>query len=1302
MSKAQTAGDQIVEPKTSDAPAKPLAQPSAAEFRDQNATATVARTDATKGMESAGTLPKLILSDTAIGVESSLVNKALSSWTPDVASVGRVLGPMSSEDRRHLEKDYKEHVGRELRDDLKAKLSPADYAATLATLDRVDGRTNLAGAVNVALETTKVDPVEGQKLLRATLETLDGKRLAELDKQFKQTDGKGFLQTIMDDTTVSKENKDMLKAMVMGAQPRLAGAGENGIELDGQKYAVTGSDRRSPQDVVAMANSALQAQDLRMFKDAVGDQSPAAQAALKLLQQDEAFTTKFRDTFQTGKSDSEKQVAEDIRTEGRVSLATVIQGNSNVWLGLLDNPGNTDLALSNASAKERKDFTIGRELAMQAEKTGGAPEDLAKTPEQRDALAYYKKIEDAIAKSQSHFGDSLLLPSELEHKAKIDQRIKSVLEDQLMHGGKTLISQLAQTEAAQTRVNDSSQHTTDQLMGITERMSRDDYMRLHGNPAELAKYKEQLSKSLDTYATPDEKKRILDMVEAKANASSYEGSLGIKRSVTDVMADNTNTHWFGRADTYDNDKVVSRIASMSPEDAQRYKNNADGFRDKLDKFVKEQLTGSIGQGYLAEGVLKQVATTGLPPVLDPVQQVIKNKLDGADPLTQVRDLEKVLQDQNIVAKLKQVDEATAQGGGEFQRRMADPAFAESFKLAQAVRESTPNLNNPVAWKMALDEGRIPPGMKYGMGVPIAGLYEDFAKGSQERRDHVSLSADQRQILDAVVKQGGKLALADEMRSYVIGDGGNFKDFNDRLSKLSLSEREKLKNEYAEKYHSSLDNDYLGKVDKAHQIEYSNLLSTARRDGVQDFVDRTKVASVTGSTSDASGLTLDRSVQQNQSLLSEYSKMREKLPEEKQKVLDQFFSEAKFQAVKSEEAKAELIYNATIAAAMLASIPLTAGLSAGAMAALIPAAATAGAAYRVELMKAVQGGDFDDSTRNMVKQAIIGGVDGLLVAAPAALLGKGIKGAAELTPSTRAELEVFLKEVKGTGNVVATTGRDLVPSAARDLVPSAGRDLVPSAGRDLVPSVSRDLVPSASRDLIPSAGRDLVPSSGRDLVPSAGRDLVPSASRDLVPSAGRDLVPSADKVLEGEILPPLARPRLGPATRRFTTIEGELVSSTAGEAAAREAAARAAAATAARDLAVAIPPVVTRLAAAAALTGNAIERSKEVTPPPMPVPTAKEYQPNADMIKAATVRRGEGPWQSAERILKADGKHHSLEEVRDLTKAIQKVYGDNPDNPGMGSLKVKHNFVTETTHAYNDLVNTVKDARVKALLMQFAQ
>ncbi len=931
------------------------------------ATATREREAETKKMVGDGTLPSMTLSDKTVSTESAEVNKALHKTflgmsSPDVAAMSRVLGPMSAADRHHLEQDYKEHYGKDLRAELKENLSSKDYQAQIAILDRVDGRTNLTGNINSALELTKTDPDAGQQQLRSTLETLSPAALAQLDKEYKGPDGKGkgFLQSIVDNPDVSQANKDMARAMVLGAEPRLAGPKEASVEVDGKRYAAVGSDR-TQSDIVAMADIAVKAKDLRMFKDVVGDDTPAARAALKQLQAEPAFVDSFKDAFEKGKSASEIKVAEDIRTEGRVSLATILEGNKNVWLGLLDNPGNTDLALSNATPKEVSDYTRGKELVDQAAKLGTTPEKLATTPELRDALAYHQKIEAAFDKEATM------------SNGIIDQVRKSVLQDELMHGGKTLISELAATDTG-------GGHSTDSILAVAEKMSQKDYDRLHNDPAELAKYQAELQRSLDKYATPEEQARILNMVTEKAKAPSYEASTDIKRSVLDVMQDTKSTHWFG-ADTYDNDKVASRIASMSPEDAQKYKNNTDGFRDKIDKFVAEQLRDPSAQKFLADGTLKQVAETGKAPTLDAAQQVIKDNLDGADPATRARHMEAVLQDRTLVDQLKQVEAARALGASEMAKRMEDPAFAATFKLSSALRESAPYMANQMTWNMSLQDGQIPPGVKLGMGVPMTDLYESFAHSPREVRDRASLSTEQRQILDAVVDQGGKQSLADQLRSFNIGDGGNFQDFREKLAALSPDERQKLKEEYNAKYHSSLDNDFLSKVDASHTLEYTKLLSSAKGDGVQDFIDRRKSADDGGTPADASNLTLDRTVQQNQALLTEYSKMHQALPEDKQRLLDQVFSAAKLQEVQSEKAKAELIYNGMMAAALVASIPLTAGLSAGALTALTAGGGIAGAVGRVELLKKIEGGNFDDSLRNQLKQYAIGAAEGLLIAGP---------------------------------------------------------------------------------------------------------------------------------------------------------------------------------------------------------------------------------------------------------------------------------------------------------------------------------
>ncbi len=58
-----------------------------------------------------------------------------------------------------------------------------------------------------------------------------------------------------------------------------------------------------------------------------------------------------------------------------------------------------------------------------------------------------------------------------------------------------------------------------------------------------------------------------------------------------------------------------------------------------------------------------------------------------------------------------------------------------------------------------------------------------------------------------------------------------------------------------------------------------------------------------------------------------------------------------------------------------------------------------------------------------------------------------------------------------------------------------------------------------------------------------------------------------------------------------------------------------------------------------------EPPKQEVAPPSAVPTDK-------LMQLATVRRGEGPFQSAERILRSDGKRHSIDEVMALTRALQ--------------------------------------------------
>ncbi len=92
-------------------------------------------------------------------------------------------------------------------------------------------------------------------------------------------------------------------------------------------------------------------------------------------------------------------------------------------------------------------------------------------------------------------------------------------------------------------------------------------------------------------------------------------------------------------------------------------------------------------------------------------------------------------------------------------------------------------------------------------------------------------------------------------------------------------------------------------------------------------------------------------------------------------------------------------------------------------------------------------------------------------------------------------------------------------------------------------------------------------------------------------------------------------------------------------------------------------------------------------------------PSAALMELARVRLGEGPWQSAERILASDGKEHTVAEVRALTRAIQATYLIDNGSSDMSGLPVNYFFVTPDN--YGALINAVKDDNIKLILLGLA-
>jgi len=94
----------------------------------------------------------------------------------------------------------------------------------------------------------------------------------------------------------------------------------------------------------------------------------------------------------------------------------------------------------------------------------------------------------------------------------------------------------------------------------------------------------------------------------------------------------------------------------------------------------------------------------------------------------------------------------------------------------------------------------------------------------------------------------------------------------------------------------------------------------------------------------------------------------------------------------------------------------------------------------------------------------------------------------------------------------------------------------------------------------------------------------------------------------------------------------------------------------------------------------------------------ELTPTDKIMELATVRRGEGPFHSAERLLSAAGGKHNIDEVRAVTKALKSMY-DAEGHGDLKDLRVKHNFITREN--FNKLINSIDNESAREALKKLA-
>jgi len=342
---------------------------------------------------------KPVLTDDAVKTAAQDINTALHPGifgSKNFDQIKNTITSMNASDMARLEKAY-DKPGQPaglLRQELHDRLPADQFRQIEALLDRKDGKPNLAGNVAVAIETANNGGIQNAetagRMLRSTMETLTSDQIVQLKKDWDAKYGSQY--GTFDKAILAAKFNNSDKLLVAGEY------NDKGEQIKPGFFS-TGVKERTPEQIAAAAklvvdyynqnesDSSKADQYLRQLSDVLGGEGPAA-AARKALQGDKDFMASYDKAFgpSTWANETQRMVAKDLLTEGRISLATIVTGNTKTLagLGFYDNPENVTSALTHATPQERANFIAGKHL-LESKRD---PSTL--NPAEKDQLAYYQ------------------------------------------------------------------------------------------------------------------------------------------------------------------------------------------------------------------------------------------------------------------------------------------------------------------------------------------------------------------------------------------------------------------------------------------------------------------------------------------------------------------------------------------------------------------------------------------------------------------------------------------------------------------------------------------------------------------------------------------------------------------------------------------------------------------------------------------------------------------------------------------------------------------------------------------------
>ena len=909
----------------------------------------------------------------------------LGGAAPDDEKVFRLLRSLGEADRKAITEAYKDTPlntdHRDIKTDMRERMSEENFRKSEGMVNARDGRTNDAGNLMVALTQSQTNRADGERRVIETFATLNSSQMEQLRQDFQKDYG----------ITVDEAFKTY------------------GISDDANKvlaFVQKPVEQRTARDVEELARFAVEKNNLDYLSISLRGDTPQAQEARRVLANDSEFNKKIVVTFQakadngpfglgkladwtfgpldeiveggvTGdltvgtvlggipivdqfntlmeavdaKEDNLRLLmAQDLVREGRPSLSTIALNNTGSLFGWFDNKENIKLSVENASPAEREAFTRGRKLE------GTTPTD----EKDKNALAYYERLHKVF----DEVGED---------------RETASWEAKLLYDKDSVQVKIAEQVDRNGRYR------------AVENMSREDWQRLRDpENGKGAAARQEFEQFLSKFVDGDERRRLLEIVDGKLNAESFEKSQEVHRSFAEVVSDSTKAGWF--VDSRDDKSIVSGLEKLTAQEAEQYKNDP-GFREQTDKLVRESLT--VSERRYAEHMLRQVAETGKPPGTDPIGEVLATAASGADVKEQLTAIETLLQkDPELCTRLGSADINSLTPSERSLRGAIDAAIDGATYNSPGYKEAklaTTEGDSDIAdkyydktrdslSKSIWESGKIPLDLKAEVGLKNRAFFAEAAKASPEERERLAQSPDlttaEKQLIDKVSQQGGELKLEDKMRLFVIGDGIKSTEYKEDLGNLTAEQKQKLKEDYVAKYGSALEDDFIEKVEKSEQQCFKNLLTVSETDGRQDYYDNLdewlKSRSGGGLTPDGTALTVERAVTDQAALHQWFNSRFEKMPPEIREAANDYFKDALEQHKESKAKMAELLATIAITAAALAATPFTGGAS---LALVAGVAFVAGGVAKVAIHRAVEGGDYD--WNKALGQFVGGGTEGAL-------------------------------------------------------------------------------------------------------------------------------------------------------------------------------------------------------------------------------------------------------------------------------------------------------------------------------------